>query len=80
MLVDKHNDAYLYLSSQKPGHTTGGLGRHVAGGTARRGDAERIKVPTLRWPWKPTAPLALQRTVRNCSERLFASTNRGSFL
>ena len=66
------------LSSPKPGHTTGGSGQHVVGRTAGRGDAEQNKVPTFRWPWKPTAPLALQRTVNNCSERLFASTNKGN--
>ena len=51
-------------SSPKPGHTTGGSGRHSAGRTAGRGDAGQNKVPTFRWPWKPTAPLALQRTVK----------------
>ena len=66
------------LSSPKPGHRTGGSGRQGAGRTAGRGDAGQNKVPTLRWPWKPTAPLALQRTVNNCSERLFASTNKGN--
>ena len=68
----------LYLSSPKPGHTTGGSGRHGAERTAGRGEAGQNKVPTFRSPWKPTAPLALQRTVNNCSERLFASANKGN--
>ena len=66
------------LSSPKPGHTTGGSGRHGARRTAGRGDAGQNKVPTFRSAWKPTAPLALQGTVNNCSERLFASTNKGN--
>ena len=66
------------LSSPKPGHTTGGSGRHGAVRAAGRGDAGQNKVPTFRWPWKPTALLALQRTVNNCFERLFASTNKGN--
>ena len=52
---------YNYLSSPKSRHTKGGSGR---------GDAKQNMVPTFRWPWKPTAPLALQRTVNNWSERL----------
>ena len=66
------------LSSPKPGHTTGGSGRHGAGRTAGRGDAGQNKVPTFRLPWKPTAPLALQRTVNKCSKRPFASKNKGN--
>ena len=31
----------------------------------RRGDVGQNKVPTFRWPWKPIAPLAPQRTVKN---------------
>ena len=69
---------YGHLSSPKTGHTTGGSGRHGAGRTAMRGDAGQNKVPTFRWPWKPTAPLALQRTVNNFSERIFANTNTGN--
>ena len=72
------NCPLAYLSSPKPGHTAGGSGRHGAGRKAGRGDAGQKKVPTFRSPWKPTAPLARQRTVNNCSERLFASTNRGN--
>ena len=68
----------FYLSIPKPGHTTGGSGRHGAGRTAGRGNAGQNKVPTFRSPWKPTAPLALQRTVNNCPGRLFASTNKGN--
>ena len=70
----------LYLSSPKPGHTPGGSGRHGAGQTAGRGDPEQNKVPTVRWPWKSTAPMALQRMVNNCSERLLASTNKGNLM
>ena len=70
----------FHLSSPKPGHTTGGLGRQGAGRTAGRGDARQNKVPTFRSPWKPTAPLAIQRNVNNCSERYFASTNNGNTL
>ena len=65
-----------YLSSSKPGHTTGGSGRQGAGRTAGRGDAGQNNVTIFWMPWKPTAPLALQRTVNNCLERLFASTNK----
>ena len=36
------------------------------------------RVPTFRSARKPTVPLALQGTVNNCSERLFASTNKGN--
>ena len=64
-----------HLSSPKLGHITCESGRHGAGRTARRGDAEQNKVPTFRSPWKPTAPLALQRTVKNCCGRPFTSTN-----
>ena len=63
------------LSSAKPGNTTGGSGRHGEGRTAGRGDAGLNAVRTFRWPWKPTAPLALQRTVNNCSQRFFAPCN-----
>ena len=72
------NNKCLDLSSPKPGHTTGGSGRHGAGWTAGRVDAGQYKVPTFWWPWKPTAPLALQRNVNNCSERFFASANKGN--
>ena len=76
--LEKNEQAkfYLNLSSPKPGHTTGGSGRHGARRTAGRGDARQNKVPTFRWSWKPTAPLTLQRTVKNCPERLFARTNK----
>ena len=67
-----------HLSSAKPGHSTGGSARHGARRTAGRGDAGHNKVPTFRSLWEPTAPLALQRTKNNCSERLFASTNIGN--
>ena len=59
--------------------THNGSGRHGAGRTGR-GDAGQNKVPTLRSPWKPTASLALQRTVNNCSGRLFASTNKNNHM
>ena len=65
----------LNLSGPKPRHTTGRLGRHGPGRKAVRGDAGQNKVPTFRWPCKPTAPLALKRTEKNCPEQFFASTN-----
>ena len=52
------------------------VGSQDAGRTARRGETGQKKVPIFRSPWKPTAPLALQHTVNNCSERIFASTNQ----
>ena len=61
------SDLKVDLSSPKPGHTMGGSGRHGAGRTAGRGDAGQNKVPTIRWPWKPTAPLAFQRNVKKLS-------------
>ena len=63
------------LSGPKPGHTTGESGRHGAGRTAGQGDAGLNRVPTFRWPWKPTTPLARQRNVDNCFERFFANTH-----
>ena len=49
-----------YLSSPKPGQTTGGSGRRSARRTVGRGEAGQNKVPTFR---KATVPLALQGTV-----------------
>ena len=66
----------FHLSSPKPRHTTGGLGRQGAGRKAGRGDAGQNKVPTLRSPLKPTAPLAIRHNVNNFSERYFARTNK----
>ena len=66
------------LSSPKPGHTTGGSGRRSAQRTVGRGEAGQTKVPTFRSASKATVPLALQGTINNCSERLFASTNQGN--
>ena len=74
----RENNCRTHLSSPKPEHTTHGSRRHDAGRTAGRGDAGQNKVPTFRSLWKPTAPLAIQRTVNECSERLFASTNKGN--
>ena len=68
----------IHLSIPKHGQTMVGLGRHGAEQTAGQGDTGHNKVPTFRSPWKPTAPLALQRTVTNCSECLFASSNEGN--
>ena len=68
----------VYLSSPKPGHTTGASGRHGAQRTAARGEARQNRVPTFRSARKATIPLALQGTVNDCSERLFASTNKGN--
>ena len=65
-------------NARKPANHLRGSGRHDAGRTAGRGDAGQNNVRTFRSPWKPTAPLALQRTVNNCSESLFASTNKGN--
>ena len=68
------------LSSPKPEHTTRGSGRHGAGRTAGRGDAGQNKVPTFRSSWKPTAPLALQRNVNNCSKSLSKHKQRKKIL
>ena len=62
------------LSSPKPGHTTGGSGTVDAG----QGKAGQNKVPTLPSAQKATVPPALQRTVTNYYEHLFASTNKGN--
>ena len=66
------------LSSPKPGHTTGASGRHGARRTAGQGEARQNRVLTFRSARKATIPLAFQGTVNNCSERLFASTNKGN--
>ena len=58
----------------------GGSGRHGAERTAGRGYAGQKKVPTFLSPWKPTAPLTLQRTVSNCSERLFAKMTKRNLM
>ena len=54
LCLPRYNFVYIYiyirLWSPKPGHTTGGSGRHGAGRTAGRGDAGQNKVPTVRWP------------------------------
>ena len=83
---DNNNDNYTNinnihnnnLSSPKPGHTTGGSGRRSAQRTVGRGEAGQTKVPTFRSAPKAAVPLALQGTVNNCTERLYASTNKGN--
>ena len=66
------------LSSPKPGHTRGGSGRHGARRTVGRGEAGQNRLPTFRSAQEANVPPALQGAVNNCSERLFASTNKGN--
>ena len=66
----------VYLSSPKPGHTTGRSGTHGAEWTAGQGNAGRNKVTTFRSPLEQTALVAFQHNVKNCPERFFTSTNK----
>ena len=77
-LEQEDADFEIDLPSPKPEQTTGGSGRHGARRTVGRGEAGQNRVPTFRSARKATVPLALQGTVNNCSERLFASTNKGN--
>ena len=61
---------FMDLSSPKPGHTTGGSGRHGAEQTAGRGDAGQNKVPTFRRPWKPRTKEILCKPVGEQNVRL----------
>ena len=69
---------HIYLSSPKPRHTTGGSVRRGARRTTGRGRAGQNREPTFRSAREATVPLALQGTMNNCSERLFAITNKGN--
>ena len=60
-----------------PEDTTDGFCRRGAWRGGGCGGAAQNRTPTGRVAKKPTVPLALQRVVNNCPERLFASTNKG---
>ena len=68
------------LSSRKPGHKTGGSGRHSAQRTVGRGEAGQTRLPTFWSAPKASVPLALQGTVNDCFKRFFASTNKGNLM
>ena len=75
-VTDTTNTGNIIFTCKKHGHTTSWSGRPCAQRTAGRREAGRKRLPTFRSAQEPNVLLALQVTVSNCFEHLFASTNR----